>query len=350
MDVTVVEGSSFCRSSRTGDIDPHAAHGLFVHDTRIISRWELTLDDQPLVGLGVLTPDPFAATFLTRGPARPGNPEPTVVVERRRLVADGLREDLTVRNYGQETLGATLELAVGADFADLFAVKDGRPASPGPIRRHASGEDLELAVSRNGARRGVRVRGQGGHASRDAIRWQLAIAPNGQWRTTIEVLPSVGGTETPAVFPTDTPVDTAPPARGLRDWRASAPTVHADYPPLQTALERSVGDLGSLRITDPGHPDLDIIAAGAPRFMALFGRDSLITSWLALPWNLSLTWLPTASSRARSPSAGPFETTWGCYDNSVPCRAQEPQPKTCSQDDPDRKPKAAPAALSLGAR
>jgi len=287
-EVTLLEGSSFCRSTRTGDIDPHAAQGLFVKDTRLVSSWELTLDNEPLTSLGVLTRAPYAATFVTRAAARAGCPEPTVVIERHRMIADGLREDVLVRNFSHETLDGTLELGIGSDFADLFAVKDGRPATPGPVRRRSNGEDLELSVHHEGQRRGVRVRGHGGQAARDRIRWQLSVPPHGEWQTSIEVLPSAGGEETPAAFPVGAPVETASPARRRRDWRAAAPTVRCANPILQTALDRSVDDLGSLRITDPAHPDLDVIAAGAPWFMALFGRDSLITSWLALPFDLSL--------------------------------------------------------------
>ena len=42
-------------------------------------------------------------------------------------------------------------------------------------------------------------------------------------------------------------------------------------------------DLGSLRIFDPSHPDRAVVAAGAPWFMALFGRDSLLTALMSLP-------------------------------------------------------------------
>ena len=65
-EVTVLEGSSFCRSNRAGDISPYRPHGVFVKDTRIISTWELLLDDQPVEPLGVVSQEPFAATFLGR--------------------------------------------------------------------------------------------------------------------------------------------------------------------------------------------------------------------------------------------------------------------------------------------
>jgi glycogen debranching enzyme len=48
------------------------------------------------------------------------------------------------------------------------------------------------------------------------------------------------------------------------------------------ALEVGSRDLGSLQIEDPTQPGFPILAAGAPWFMALFGRDSLLTGWMAL--------------------------------------------------------------------
>jgi glycogen debranching enzyme len=47
-------------------------------------------------------------------------------------------------------------------------------------------------------------------------------------------------------------------------------------------VQRSEADLGSLRIFDPAHPDRPVLAAGAPWFMTLFGRDSILASWMSL--------------------------------------------------------------------
>jgi hypothetical protein len=46
------------------------------------------------------------------------------MVERRRYVGRGMREDLVVRNFSEEPAYCAVELAYGADFADLFAVKE----------------------------------------------------------------------------------------------------------------------------------------------------------------------------------------------------------------------------------
>jgi glycogen debranching enzyme len=59
-------------------------------------------------------------------------------------------------------------------------------------------------------------------------------------------------------------------------------------PSIERTLRRSYDDLGALRIEDPNHPERVVVAAGAPWFMTLFGRDSLWASQMALPVDPSL--------------------------------------------------------------
>ena len=65
-------------------------------------------------------------------------------------------------------------------------------------------------------------------------------------------------------------------------WRRNVPILDTDHEGLRTVVARSAEDLGSLRIFDPDFPERTVVAAGAPWFMTLFGRDSLITAWMAL--------------------------------------------------------------------
>ena len=287
-DVTLVEGASFCVSDSTGDMRPDRPHGVFFQDTRIVSGWQLLLDDEPLQPLSVALPEPFSAVFTTRTAPRAGQADATLVVQRRRMAADGLREDIVVHNYGTEPAGITLHLAVEADFADLFDVKEGRAARRAPAQRGGQGQDLVLEVVRGSRRRGVRVHGQGASVLPGALRWRVVVPAHGQWSTTVQVLPSTEDGEVGASFPLDRPVESTAPAQRMRDRRRASPDVQCEDPVLAQALRRSVLDLGSLRIADPRRPGRDVVAAGAPWFMALFGRDSLITSWLALPFDPAL--------------------------------------------------------------
>ena len=78
-----------------------------------------------------------------------------------------------------------------------------------------------------------------------------------------------------------------------------APTLQAEDPALLRTYRASLSDLAALRM----HPDLmegaTLPAAGLPWFMALFGRDSLITSFQALPYlpGLAATTLRVLAAR-----------------------------------------------------
>ena len=81
--VTLVEGQTFCLSGRTGDMSVDFPHGLFVLDTRVLSRWELRVDGERLEPLTVDIGDPFSATFVGRAHPAAGQADADVVVFRR---------------------------------------------------------------------------------------------------------------------------------------------------------------------------------------------------------------------------------------------------------------------------
>ena len=64
---------------------------------------------------------------------------------------------------------------------------------------------------------------------------------------------------------------------------AKIPVLHMGNRSIEGTLRRSYDDLGALRIEDPNHPDRVVVAAGAPWFMTLFGRDSLLPAQMAMP-------------------------------------------------------------------
>ena len=54
-----------------------------------------------------------------------------LLVVRRRHLGSVWHEQIEVRNTSAEAVSATVELEVAADFADVFAIKEGRPSSEG---------------------------------------------------------------------------------------------------------------------------------------------------------------------------------------------------------------------------
>jgi glycogen debranching enzyme len=287
--VTLIEGSAFCISEPGGDIAPGQPQGLFVRDTRVLSRWTLTVDGRTAEPLSVQQADPYVASFIGRLPPPPGAAaDATTLVTRHRYIGDGMREDIAIRNTAREPAELELTLAVGADFADLFEVKAGLALSAA-ARATAAGSTLTFDARRGEHRHGLLVRGDGQPAAiGSAMSWRAVVPARGEWLITVEAVLVWDGIPMTPHYRRGQPVEHAVPARRLREWRHGAPRVRAPDPDLAPVLRRSIEDIGALRIFDPGHPDRPVVAAGAPWFMALFGRDSLLTSWMLLPWDDSL--------------------------------------------------------------
>jgi glycogen debranching enzyme len=296
--VTLLEGSSFCLCEPTGDISHGSPQGLFFRDTRILSAWQLRLDDEAVEPLAVMTEAPYRATFLGRGRPRAGLADSTLLVERQRFVGAGMREDIVLRNLGREDAACTLTIRVEADFADLFEVKAGMVRRHGHHSIEHGGGELRLARRWRDQDREVHVTAEGALTSADTITFRVIVPARGSWRTTVQVSPVVDGEEPPQSFPQDRPVEVSVPAVRATAWRAAGPGLVVEDDALRHTLARSRADLGALRIFDPGQPDRAAVAAGAPWFMALFGRDSVITSLMTIAMDPELA-LGTAQTLAR---------------------------------------------------
>lgn len=285
--VTLIDGTTFCISARTGDVTPGGALGFYFRDTRVLSRWELTLDGQPVETLAVRPAEAFAAQFVARRPPTGGRADSTLLLTRERLVGDGLRETVTIENLDREPTVATLTIHVDADFADLFAVKAGQATAGGAQTTVGDGE-LVLR-DRTDNSRGLRLT-----ASNDplftpgALTWRIVVPPRGEWSTEIVLQPVIADTPVALRFQRGELLGRTAPARKLDSWRLVSTDVVADDPRLATALQRTTTDLGALQIEDPVRGGRAFVAAGAPWFMTLFGRDSLLTAWMTLPLAVDL--------------------------------------------------------------
>jgi glycogen debranching enzyme len=303
---TLVEGSSFCICTTGGDLSGAGPLGVFFRDTRILSKWDLTVDGELPEPLAAMTPEPYRATFLGRLPRRSGRTDTNLVVQRERRVGNGLREDVVIHNPGGEPSACTVTIAVEADFADLFEVKEGRVQTRGERRVQAQGERLVMDQRWRDSHRGTIVESPGGvmiaatsvDQCAGIIRYDVVVPARGQWSASLLVRPVLDGEDVEASFPLDRPVMESLPAQRLQRWQETTPIASTGHDGLRRALRRSQQDLGALRIFDGEDPSLAAVAAGAPWFMALFGRDSLLTAYMALPVDRSLA-LGTLRTLAR---------------------------------------------------
>jgi glycogen debranching enzyme len=281
--VTLVEGSAFCISSRAGEIDPAHPQGLFFRDTRFLSEMRVMLNGVTPEPLSATNADPFSGVFVLRGLPAPGRADSHLMVFRRRYVGRGMREDLEIKNFGEEAAFCLIELVIDADFADLFEVKEGRVKKQGELSTTHEGSRLTFAYKRHSFERMTHVdfsaapRVNGNH-----VVYETVVPPRGSWSTCIQVTPVIGDLEVTPRYQCGQPVERSTPVERLEEWNARMPVVTAEHDQFRALLERSTQDLAGLRIFDPEYPDRAVVAAGAPWFMTLFGRDSLITSWMTM--------------------------------------------------------------------
>ncbi len=284
-EIAILDGSTFLVSDRRGDIDasPDQPHGFFYRDTRFLSRWTLRANGRPLDVLSTDENSYFGAQFFLVPPGGDVNENPSTSIIRKRTVGDGFHEDVTVINHDPVPLELELRLEAGSDFADLFEVKDAL-AKKGRTYARVEGQTLVLGYRRDDFVRETHVEvSQPARVDETGFSFELRLDPYTEWSTCIFVRPVTDHVIEPKY---DHGEEDAKPDIGmsLEAWLDAAPQLESDWDPLEHIYERSMIDLAALRFTSELFPDQALPAAGLPWFMTVFGRDSLITSYQALPF------------------------------------------------------------------
>ncbi|QTG79727.1 amylo-alpha-1,6-glucosidase [Arthrobacter crystallopoietes] len=286
--VTLLQGTSFCISFANGDMNPERPHGFFYRDTRFISDWSLSVNGRPVEPLEAILYDPYRAVFIGRAERTDGLADSNLLVERRRSLNHGVHEDVTVSNHSREPAACQVQLTVGADFADLFEVKAGLKeiTHAQPAQRHT--DNLIIASEGLPITARIVVAAEGAEIAGNHISYSVVIPPQQKWTGSFTALPDMDRSRSLDGLNPRQQVHSTLPEERLMEWRRNVPLARMDNKDVEKVLEQSQADLGSLRIFDPDHPGRVVVAAGSPWFMALFGRDSLLTSFMTLPLDPSL--------------------------------------------------------------
>jgi glycogen debranching enzyme len=285
--ISILDGSTFLVSSANGDIDagPDQPHGLFYKDMRHLSKWKLTIKGIPLDVLSTDSLEYYYSQHFCVPPTGTIYSNPTISVVRRRFVGDGFVEDLTVLNHGNVAEEVELRLEVASDFADLFEVKDALEKK-GKAYREIRNRQLVLGYKRDNFIRETIISASERVTDMDSnsATFRVTVHPKSAWNVKLYVTPVTGETVHKPKFTT---AAGNAMRRDLREWIAEAPKV-TSHPEAERLYMRSLVDVAALRFRPDTLAEHSLPAAGLPWFMALFGRDSLITSYQLLPFNPKL--------------------------------------------------------------
>ena len=282
-------------SAADGQIRASGAQGVYHGDTRVLSRAVVTVAGQEpeVVAAGPTGPGAIQVVSLLRMVDESGA-DPTVRLRRTRTVTPGVvLEQLEVSATTTSPVRVPLALSLACDLAEMDEIKAGGSGDPVPAARAAEGfiwsSDGTVAVVTAGTGTGpsaARVTRTEGGALDDLPEVDVSdpTAPVLLWSLTVQPGETVTvwwAVRAPALVDA---VVQAPPAGA--SW--SVPTVRCADRRLPALLAQSLDDLATLRMSAAFAPDDVFLAAGAPWFFTLFGRDSLWAARMMLPLGTDL--------------------------------------------------------------
>jgi glycogen debranching enzyme len=304
-------------AARDGQINNGADHGLFVHETRVLSRYRYLIDGKsPFpVALSNVEPHAWLGYYILLPPGtRVGPPdegsgqmqhetEQTLELRIARFVGDGLHEDIDLTNFSDQLTSFTFEIAIDADFADLSETKRPRQQH-GKLARYWSDEAQELTFdyraehqyqnqSEQGTariHRGIALKFKNcasvPRAEDHGVVFRVELAAHQVWHACVEMRVLIDEVWLEPLYScrsfnlSDGERDKRRRIFLNETTRFTSAESETLAPVVIGTLEQARRDLLSLRLYDLDRDERAwTMAAGLPIYIALFGRDTLTASW-----------------------------------------------------------------------
>lgn len=276
---------TFIVADSHGDI-AGAADGLFHDDTRILSRWEVTLGDRsPTLLSGAVSQDNvyFTSHGLNRAipvPSGPVAPPGVVHIERKRFLwNERLYERVRLTNYSPDEMQLPLVFRFAADFHDMFEVRGairrarGRLAAPeiGPQWVRFGYEGLD-GVARASV---LAFSAEPDALTQDEARFRVRLQTDERWEVHVEV----GGSQDELPGRERFRAAAARARFAMRERRRRGARLSTNGRLFNGWINKSRSDLALLTTPMRTGP---YPYAGIPWFSTAFGRDGIITAWQIL--------------------------------------------------------------------
>ena len=253
--VSILDGNSFVVSDRRGDIDasPIDTQGLFLDDTRFLSRWILTVNGIRPSVLSVDEQEYFQVQFFEAVTTSTIYVDSHLSVARKRAVGKGFHEEILVENHDKQAMDLDIQVDAAADFADLFEVKD-KLQKKGELYTKATSDRLTLGYKRDRFVRETYISAnQKGQVDEKGFHFKVHLPPRTSWTVSLDVQASNRATGD-ADRRSKADVDA---------WVQSAPRLVCSWDPLHLIYKRSLVDLAALRFRT-GLTGGALPAAGSP--------------------------------------------------------------------------------------
>jgi glycogen debranching enzyme len=288
--IAIHQGQTVLLTETDGRVHWPSNRGLYFRDTRVISAWAIYANGElwDLLNGGAIAPQ-AARIFLTN---RAFETEDGPVAARTlglvigRQVDGGLHEDIEISNNSQKPVRFNLEVAVRADFADIFEVKGNNIVRRGHIVTSWSAKRQILRVTyrnRDFCRELIVRTGEGDGRptvyANGRLSFDIVLKPGQAWHRCLIYDLMDGSKRFRASKECIHSSKTSDHSRNIDEWRRTVLKIETSNEEFYRCYNQGVQDLAALRLPLQGTDHMVFVpAAGLPWFVALFGRDTLVVS------------------------------------------------------------------------
>jgi glycogen debranching enzyme len=287
-------GSTFMATDLSGQINSNGHLGIFSDDTRFLSHYVCYVDGHPWTRLTSSSTTYYGARVYLSNPqftSRLGaiaQGDLSLIISR--TVEQGIHEDLDLTNHGLQPVSFNLEIAMRSDFADIFEVESGALVRRGHIKTRWDEEhnQLETRYENDDFYRCLVYQisnySSRPHYANGRVIFEVSLEPGDSWHSCCKYnLIDKQHVREAVDFCYSEMVDTSIINTEIEklhcQWRDSVTNIVCDNEDVVRMYRQSIEDLGSLRLYDYDlGTDIWLPAAGVPKFVTLFGRDSLTIS------------------------------------------------------------------------
>ena len=324
--ITPRHGISYCSQGRAvlatdeeGMIQGFPRHGLFYGETRVLSKYEYSVDGKPLQMVAVSNVEQHSWLGYYAFPPTGSKwkkdtgsgemeqvSEETIEMKVSRTVGLGVHEDIDFTNFSQTPVNFSFQIAIDSDFADQAETFQRKQR--GTLRRRwkagARGGELSYdyrnkhRYSHQGNRglarihRGLIVSIEEADSKvsfrSSKLTFTIRLEPQASWHTCVKFTPVFESKKMPPLYDCRQFFGTRNELDRKRMIFLSESTQFEIGPKpnlahvVDNALSQAKADLASLRLPDMDRGDRAwVMAAGLPIYIAIFGRDTLTVAWQA---------------------------------------------------------------------
>ena len=288
--IAIHQGQTVLVTEPDGQVNGQSKRGLYFRDTRVISAWAIYANGEPwdLLNGGAVAYHAARIFQINRAFVSEDGPiaARTLGLVIGRHIEGGLHEDINITNNSRHPVRFNLEIAIRADFADIYEVKSDQIVRRGHITTSWSPKRQSLRFTyrnKQFCREVIVYTGQGDGKPavnvNGRLSFDIALKAGQAWHRCLIYDLVDGASRIRAPKQCSDSGTVLNHVGKIIGWQRKVLKIETSNEEFYRCYSQGVQDLAALRLPLKGTDHKVFVpAAGLPWFVALFGRDTLIVA------------------------------------------------------------------------